>query len=111
MLRQVPGLYLLLGPDRPDESFRRVGPFAVKGHGLLFSEAEDDRVLVFMDGLFLRDAPSGGEDARTALTSFRRSGLAGITDQEGFYNLLLIEKDREVAHLISDAVATRPWSV
>lgn len=82
--------------------------FRATASGTLSSHAATEEVYCWFDGLLTADRGEGRTDAETALNAYRKRGVEGITALEGFYNLFLVDENREIGYLLSDPLCSRP---
>lgn len=86
---------------------RTVGPFTVSVAGPLASIAADSDIGIFFEGILTRP-PDAASDAQYVLHRFRQGGLPAVRDLDGYFQIAIIDRAREVCHLVADPIATRP---
>lgn len=113
MQKKRPGLYLFVDKNFSAPEFKRWGDLAVCAvPGALVSTAETEQVWLGIDGILLGIDRYGNEsDAAAALRIFQKSGSEGLRNLNGFYNILLVEKEAERAWLFTDLLAVRPYYI
>lgn len=109
MNRKVPGIILGIGVALDAPGVESQAGAQIHAQGTLLSRAENENAVVWMEGLFLDRDSRSPDDAAIALRVFSENGALAVAAMDGFYNTLIFDKARREFHLVSDAVATRPW--
>jgi hypothetical protein len=109
-MNEAPGLYLQVGGPAIEGCDETVGAFRAGARGVLARRVEDRQGVAWFEGV-VYDPAGGGDDAARALATFRRGGAEAVSELDGSFNLLVVERDGAEAWLVSDAIATRPWYV
>ncbi len=106
-----PGLTFYHGPRVENLSWPRIGDFHADGSGPLFSRAENDRFRLLFEGLLFDTFQRKEMEAERVLADFTAGGLERILDLNGFYNIVLIDKQEGSTRLFGDMASSRPWYV
>lgn len=102
------GIYILTEESGSGCNLPNIGGFHADGGGPLFSRAADGSAQLLFEGILTAGRKDGRSDAETALDAYRRDGIDGLKELEGFFRLALVLVDEKRVLVASDPMATRP---
>jgi len=102
------GIYILTENSQSGCNLPNIGGFHADGGGPLFSRAAEGSLQLLFEGILTAGREAGRSDAQTALDAYRRDGINGLEELEGFFRLALVLIDEKRVLVVSDPLATRP---
>ncbi len=106
---KLPGLTVLSGATPPD-GFERHGPVSLNATGEFITRHDTPRHIVWVDGLLFAEGERGDE-ARVLSERYSAAGRTALHEADGYYNVVVFERQTGALVLAQDALATRPWYI